>query len=77
MELQSIDMKSYKRSLELVSELPPDPLSAGQLIRDACRSLNNATQGILKTLFPTVAPETLTELCKPFERDWSDSRDFN
>ena len=71
LEPQCVNMASYRRSLELVSELPPAPLAAGRRIREAC-SLDNATQGILETLFPSVAPETLTELCKPFERDWSD-----
>ena len=72
LEPQNINMESYKRSLELVSELPPDPLTAGRRIRVACGSLNNATPDILETLFPTVDPGTLTELCKPFERDWAD-----
>ena len=68
---QTITMASYRRSLELVSELPPDALAAGRRIREAC-SLDNATQSILETLFPGVDLDTLTELCKPFERDWSD-----
>ena len=71
LEPQTITMASYKRSLELVSELPPDALAAGRRIRKAC-SLDNATQSILETLFPGVDLDTLTELCKPFERDWSD-----
>ena len=71
LEPQNITMASYRRSLELVSELPPDPLAAGRRIREAC-SLDNATQSILETLFPSVDPETLTELRNPFERDWSD-----
>ena len=65
-------MESYRRSLELVSDLPPDPLTAGWRIRDACGSFNNATRSFLETLFPPVDSETLMELCKPFERDWSD-----
>ena len=72
LEPQSINMRSYRRSLELVSELPPGPLSAGRLIRDACGTLNNATRSILETLFPSVVSGILTELCKPFERDWSE-----
>ena len=60
------------RSLDFVSGLPPGPLTAGRRIREACGSLDNASQSVLETLFPTVDPETLTELCKPFERDWSD-----
>ena len=70
LEPQSINMPSYSRSLELVTELPPDPLTAGRRIREACGSLDNASQSILETLFPTADPETLTELCKSFERDW-------
>ena len=72
LEPQTITMASYRRSLELVSELPPDALAAGRRIREA-RSLDNATQSILETLFPGVDLDTLTELCKPFERDWSDA----
>ena len=71
LELQRVNMASYRRSLELVSELPPDPLAAGRLIREAC-PLDNATRSILETLFPRVDAETLTELCKPFDRNWSD-----
>ena len=70
MDTQDVGMASYRRSLLLVSELPPAPLSAGRRIRDACESLNNATPCILETLFPGVNPETLTQLCQPFERDW-------
>ena len=69
MEPQNHSMEPYRRSLELVSVLPPGAPKAGRRIRDACGSLDNATQCILETLFPSVAPETLTELCKPFERD--------
>ena len=72
MEPQRINKESYRRSLEFALELPPDPLTAGRRIRDACDSLDNATPSILETLFPSVDSETLTELCKPFERDWSD-----
>ena len=72
MEPQNINMESYTRSLELVSELPPDPLTAGRRIRDVCGSFNAATRSILETLYPTVDPETLAELCNPFERDSSD-----
>ncbi len=72
LEPQSISMPSYRRALELASELPPHPLAAGRRVREACGSLDNASQSILETLFPAVAPETLTELCNPFERDWSD-----
>lgn len=71
LEPQSINIESYRRSLELVSELPPDPLEAGRRIRESCGSLDNASQNILETLFPSVDPETLTELCKSFVRDWS------
>ncbi len=71
LEPQSISMPSYKRALELASELPPHPLVAGRRIREACGSLDDASQSILETLFPAVDPETLTELCNPFERDWS------
>ena len=70
MEPQSINMESYRRSLELVSVLPPAPLTAGRRIRDACGTLNNATRSILETLFSDVDSGTLTQLCKPFERDW-------
>ena len=69
---QYIGMDSYRRALELVSRLPPDPLVAGRLIREACETLNNATESIVMTLFPCADSETLTELCKQFERDWSD-----
>lgn len=72
LEPQRVNMASYRRSLELVSELPPGPLVAGRLIREACGSLDNATRSILETLFPRVDAETLTELCKPFDRNWSD-----
>lgn len=71
LEPQSIIMPSYRRSLQLVSELPPDPMTAGQRIREACGSLDTANQSILETLFPTVNPATLMELCESFERDWS------
>ena len=66
---QCINMQSYRRSLELVSELPYGPLEAGRSIRDACGSLNGATRSILEMLFPSVDSEILTELCKPFERN--------
>lgn len=69
---QSIGMDSYRRALELVSRLPPDPLAAGRRIREACEALDNATESILETLFPSVDPGILTELCKQFERGWSD-----
>ena len=72
MEPQSINKVSYRRSLKLVSELPPDPLTAGRRIRDACGPLNNATRCILESLFPNVDSGTLTQLCKTFERYWSD-----
>ena len=72
MEPQSINQESYRRSLELVSRLPPDPLTAGRRIRDASSSLDNATRCILETLFPNVDSGTLTQLCMPFERDWSE-----
>ena len=72
LEPQCVNMASYRRSLELVSELPLDPLAAGRCIREACGSLDNATRSLLETLFPSVDSETLTELCKPFERDWAD-----
>lgn len=70
-------MPSYRRSLELVTELRPDSLTAGRRIREACGSLENASPSILETLFPDVDLGTLTKLCKRFERDWSDTRDFN
>ena len=70
MDTQDVGMASYQRSLLLVSELPPDPLTAGRRIRDACKFLNNATPCILETLFPGVNRETLTQLCQPFERGW-------
>ncbi len=69
---QCIGMDSYRRALELVSRLPPQPLAAGRLIREACGALNNATESILVTLFPGADPGTLMELCKQFEREWSD-----
>ncbi len=72
MEPQSINEESYRRSLELVSELPLDPMIAGRRIREDCDSLDGAGQSILETLFPSVDQETLMELCKPFERDWAD-----
>lgn len=68
---QGVNMASYRRSQKLVAGLPPDPLTAGRRIREACGSLDNATRSILGKLFPSVDPETSTELCKPFERDWS------
>ena len=34
---QGIGMASYRRSLELVSELSPSPLAAGRRIRDDCQ----------------------------------------
>ena len=76
MEPQRINMESYRRSLELVSELPPDPLAAGRRIRDACGSFNATTRDILETLYPTVDPKTLAELCSSFDRDWPGSRDL-
>ena len=72
LEHQRVKKPSYRRSLDFVSRLPPDPLTAGRRIRESCGSLDDASQSILETLFPTVDPETLTELCNPFERDWSD-----
>ena len=71
MEPQSIGIASYRRSLELVSELPPNPLTAGQHIRVACESLDNATGRILESLFPSVDSKILIQLCKAFERAWS------
>ena len=71
LEPQTINMPSYRRSLELVTELPPDSLTAGRRIREACGSLDNASQSILETLFPTVDLKILMEFCNPFERDWS------
>ena len=69
---QRVKVPSYRRALELASELPPVPLAAGRRIREGCGSLDNATRSLLETLFPSVDSETLTELCKPFERDWAD-----
>ena len=66
LEPQTVTMASYKRALELVSQLPPNPLAAGRRVRDARGSLDTATPQILRTLFPSVAPETLAELCKEF-----------
>lgn len=71
MEPQSIGMTSYRRALELVTELPTDPLTAGRRIRDACGSLDAPTHCILEALFSGADPEILTQLCKPFERDWT------
>ena len=71
-EPQRINMESYRRSLELVSELPPSPLAAGRLIRVANGTLNNVTRSILETLFLSVDSGILTELCNRFERDWSE-----
>lgn len=70
MDPQEVKMESYRRSLELVSKLPPDPLTAGRRIREGCNSLNDATGFILESLFPGVDSETLTQLCESFERDW-------
>ena len=72
LEPQRVKKPSYMRSLEFVSKLPPDPLTAGRRIREACGTLDNATQSILETLFQSVDPETLKDLCKPFEREWFD-----
>ena len=72
LEPQRVKKPSYRRSLEFVSKLPPDPLTAGRRIREACSTLDNATQSILETLFPGLDLDTLRELCKPFERGWSD-----
>lgn len=66
---QRIGVQSYRRSLELVSELPCGPLAAGQSIRAPCGSLDGATKGVLTELFPSVDSEILTELCNPFVRD--------
>lgn len=66
---QRIGMQSYRRSLELVSELPCGPLVAGRSIRAACGSLDSATKGVLAELFPSVDSELLAELCDPFVRD--------
>ena len=71
LEPQRISMQSYRRALQLVSALPDGSLAAGRRIRVTCGTLNDATQSILETLFPSVDPETLTVLCKPFDRDWS------
>ena len=68
---QPIGMQSYRRALQLVSNLPDGPLAAGQRIRENCGALNNATPDTLEILFRTADPDTLAELCKPFERDWS------
>ena len=69
---QRINEQSYRRALQLVSELPDGPLAAGRRIRATCGSLDNATQSILDTLFPSADPEMLAELCQTFDRDWSD-----
>lgn len=71
MEPQQVRMASYRHALELVPELPPDPLTAARRIRDACDSLDIATCRILEKLFPSVDPTILTQLCKPFEMDWT------
>lgn len=71
MEPQKVGMASYRRAQELVSELPPDPLTAARRIRNACGSLEIATRCILEKLFPSVDPTILTQLCEPFERDWT------
>ena len=66
---QRIGLRSYRRSLELVSELPHEPLVAGQFIRACCGSLNDATPSILVELFPSVDSGILSELCKTFVRE--------
>ena len=68
---QRIGMQSYRRALQLVSDLPDGPLASGWRIRANCGALNNATPDILETLFKTTDPDTLVELCKQFERGWS------
>ena len=70
---QSINMQSYRRALQLVSELPPDLLAAGRLIRETCGSLNKANPCTLETLFPDVDTAILTLLCESFDRDWTSS----
>ena len=72
LEPQQVSMQAYKRALELVSMLPTDPLTVGRSVRDVCGSLENATESVLRMLFSSVDPKTLTELCRPFERDWSE-----
>ena len=62
--------QSYRHALNLVSGLPDSPLVAGRNIRDACGSLDSVTPSILGTLFPSVDPQLLTQLCEPFDRDW-------
>ena len=70
---QAITMPSYKRALELVSTLPPDPLTAGRRIRENCGSLDAATPADLVKLFPpNVSRDTLTQLCQPFDRAWAE-----
>ena len=58
LEPQRVKKPSYRRALELASELPPGPLAAGRRIREACGCLDNASQSILETLFPSVDQET-------------------
>lgn len=70
LEPYSTDMQSYRRALDLVSELPRGSLAAGCTIRDAYGSLESATQSKLEALFPSVESEILSELSKPFVRDW-------
>ena len=69
LEPQCIGMQSYRRALELVSELSGGPLEAGRSIRNACGALSSSTKGILEELFPDIAPELLAELTETFVRD--------
>lgn len=71
-EPQAENMPSYRRALELASELPPSALVAGRSIREACGSFNNVTTNDLVALFPDVGSATLTRLCEQFQRDWQD-----
>ena len=68
LEPQNINLCSYRRSLELVSELPHEPLVAGRNIRTSCGSLNDVNQSSLADLFPDVDSEILKELCQTFVR---------
>ena len=70
---QGINLQSYRRALQLVLGLPPDPLAAGRLIREVCGTLNDTNSCILKPLFPGVDTAVLDQLCEPFDRDWTSS----
>ena len=74
MEHQSINMESYRRSLKSRIRATSSPSGSRPTHPEILAGASTLqTRGILETLYPTVDPKTLAELCSPFDRDWPGS----